>query len=382
MIAGNKKHFLYLQFNCIWLVMNNLRILLYVVAFFLVSCHPEGANVKQGLDKAAQLSEHDPDTASIILENIPVHQMNEAQLAEYNLLRTQIDEDKNIPHTSDKQIRQAVAYFEMHGDEYQKSKSYYYLACVESDLDQKSEAEAHFKKAIKLASQAEKYEHLIEVCKRCSLYYQEYGDFDKALDMERKAFANQLILNDSKVHTTTLFSSALGVFGVMSLSFGLFWRKNKRVQVQLNDFRDEMQRKASESAKLMLQFKHAEEKYYLLQQSIYEASPVVLKVRQFKERTVATSKSILFSEKEWGELLQLQENVYGLVSKLKEMGPKLTEEDIKVCAFLREGVQPAYFADIMKLSVETLTRRISRIKTEKLMLGHSKESLEEIIKSL
>ena len=34
----------------------------------------------------------DPDTASIILENIQINQMNEAQLAEYNLLCTQLNE--------------------------------------------------------------------------------------------------------------------------------------------------------------------------------------------------------------------------------------------------------------------------------------------------
>ena len=81
-------------------------------------------------------------------------------------------------------------------------------------------------------------------------------------------------------------------------------------------------------------------------------------------------------------MLRLQEGVYGLVSKLKELCPKLTEEDLRVCAFLREGVQPAYFADLMKLTADTLTRRISRIKTEKLMLVNSKESLEDIVKAL
>ena len=91
--------------------MNNLRILLYVIALSLAACHPEGTNVNQGLDKAAQLIEQDPDTASFILENIRANQMNEAQLAEYNLLCTQFNEDKNIPHSSDEQIRQAVSYF-------------------------------------------------------------------------------------------------------------------------------------------------------------------------------------------------------------------------------------------------------------------------------
>lgn len=42
--------------------MNNLRILLYVVVLSLAACHPEGTNVKQGLDKAAQLMGQDPDT--------------------------------------------------------------------------------------------------------------------------------------------------------------------------------------------------------------------------------------------------------------------------------------------------------------------------------
>ena len=108
--------------------------------------------------------------------------------------------------------------------------------------------------------------------------------------------------------------------------------------------------------------------------------PVVSKVRQIKERSVSPSKVVSFSEKDWSELLRLQEGVYGLVSKLKEISPKLTEEDLRVCAFLREGIQPACFADLMKLTVETLTRRISRIKTEKLMLVSSKESLEDYIK--
>lgn len=117
--------------------MNNLRILLYMMLLSLAACHPEGTSVKQGLDKAAQLMAQDPDTASIILETIQSSQMNEAQLAEYNLLCTQLNEDKSIPHSSDKQIRQAASYYEKHGDEYQKSKVYYYLACVESDLEQK-----------------------------------------------------------------------------------------------------------------------------------------------------------------------------------------------------------------------------------------------------
>ena len=77
--------------------MNNLRILLYMMLLSLAACHPEGTSVKQGLDKAAQLMEQDPDTASIILETIQSSQMNEAQLAEYNLLCTQLNEDKSIP---------------------------------------------------------------------------------------------------------------------------------------------------------------------------------------------------------------------------------------------------------------------------------------------
>lgn len=362
--------------------MNNLRILLYMVLLSLAACHPEGTNVKQGLDKAAQLMEQDPDTAFVILENIQTSQMSEAQLAEYNLLCTQINEDKNIPHSSDAQIRQAASYYEMHGNEYQKSRAYYYLACVESDMEQMADAEIHFKKAIKLAAQTEKYDYMAKICKRCSLYYQKCGNFDEALEMERKAYASQLMLNDSQNNSSVILSSALGVFGVMSLLLGLLWRKNQHVYSQLSTFKEEMQKKNIESDRLMLQCNYFEEKYQSLQQDIYETSPVISKVRQFKERTALSAKIPSFSEKDWTELFRLQENVYGLMSKLKGMSSKLTEEDLRVCAFLREGVQPACFADLMKLTTETLTRRISRIKTEKLMLSNSKESLEDIVKSL
>lgn len=362
--------------------MKNLRILLYMFILSLAACHPDGSNVRQGLDKAAQLMEQDPDTASVILENIQMKQLNEAQLAEYNLLCTQINEDKNIPHSTDTQILQSVFYYEKHGDELQKSKAYYYLACVQSDLNRNQEAELHFKEAIKLAASTEKYDYIARICKRCSLYYQKQGNIDEALEMERKAYANQLLFNDSNSHSTVILSSALGLFGVMSLLLGLLWKKNQRVYSQLDTFKEEVLKKESESDKLMLQCIHLEEKYQSLQQHIYESSPVVSKVRQLKERAVLSSKTPSFTEKDWAELLRLQEGVYGLISKLKELSSKLTEEDIRVCAFLREGVQPAHFADLMKLTTETLTRRISRIKTEKLMLVNSKESLEEIVKSL
>ena len=132
--------------------MNKFRILLYVMLLSLVGCHPEGANVKQGLDRAAQIMEQDPDTAFIILENIQTNQMNEAQLAEYNLLCTKVNEDKNVCHSSDEQIRQAVSYFEVNGNRLQKTQAYYYLASVESDLDRKQEAEVRCKEGIKLAT--------------------------------------------------------------------------------------------------------------------------------------------------------------------------------------------------------------------------------------
>ena len=104
--------------------MNNLRIVFYVMVLSLAACHPNGTDVRQSLNKAAQLIEQDPDTASVILENIQTSRMNEAQLAEYYLLCTQANEDRNIQPSSDQQIRQAVSYFDTHGDKYQKSKSY------------------------------------------------------------------------------------------------------------------------------------------------------------------------------------------------------------------------------------------------------------------
>ena len=83
--------------------------------------------------------------------------------------------------------------------EYQNQSIIIILPCVESDLEQKKEAEIHFMEAIRLAKETEEYDYLAKICKRCSLYYQKYGNFDEALEMERKAYASQLMLNDNKV---------------------------------------------------------------------------------------------------------------------------------------------------------------------------------------
>ena len=93
------------------------------------------------------------------------------------------------------------------------------------------------------------------------------------------------MLIDSKDRSTVILSSALGVFGAMSLLLGLLWKKHLSVHSQLDTFKEEMQMKEVESDKLAMQCNYLEEKYQSLQQHIYENSPVISKVRQLKERT-------------------------------------------------------------------------------------------------
>ena len=116
-------------------------------------------------------------------------------------------------------------------------------------MNQEKDAETHFKEAIRLAAQTEEYEQMTKICRRCSLYYQKYGNFDEALEMERKAYASQLMLIDSKDRSTVILSSALGVFGAMSLLLGLLWKKHLSVHSQLDTFKEEMQMKEVESDK-------------------------------------------------------------------------------------------------------------------------------------
>ncbi|MDR0892388.1 MAG: tetratricopeptide repeat protein [Mediterranea sp.] len=348
--------------------MKHLLILPYLFALSLMACHPAASGVKHGLDKAARLITQDPDTASVILESIRSDRMDEAQLAQYNLLCTQADEEKNIPHTSARRMRQAVDYYSNHGTPLQRSKAYFYLACVESDLSESTEAESYFQQAISLATQADEYGLAVKACRRCSLYYQKQKRYDEALTMERKAYANQLLLNaDDGGRGLWMMSSGLLAVCLLMLSIGALWRKSQRAHIQL----------------LTMRCGLMEEKYQQLQTQVYEHSSVVAKVRRFKERDpLARGRQPAFGEADWNELLRLQEEVFGFVGKLKALGPKLTEEDLRVCAFLREGVPPACFSDLLKLTPETLTRRISRIKTEKLMLVGEKASLEEVVKAL
>jgi hypothetical protein len=79
-----------------------------------------------------------------------------------------------------------------------------------------------------------------------------------------------LMLIDSKDRSTVILSSALGVFGAMSLLLGLLWKKHLSVHSQLDTFKEEMQMKEVESDKLAMQCNYLEEKYQSLQQHIYE----------------------------------------------------------------------------------------------------------------
>lgn len=51
------------------------------------------------------------------------------------------------------------------------------------------------------------------------------------------------MLNDGKSDSSVILSSALGMFGVMSLLLGLLWKKNRHALSQLDLFKEEILKK-------------------------------------------------------------------------------------------------------------------------------------------
>ncbi len=114
-----------------------------------------------------------------------------------------------------------------------------------------------------------------------------------------------------------------------------------------------------------------------LQRSLYNTDPIVYKIRTFNDRP----EQAALSEQEWHAYLSLLEDIFHFISRLKHDYVSLTDNDIRICALLKEGVQNRHIASIMALTQESLSATIENIKHEKMNLEGQQKTLEDIMKA-
>ena len=114
--------------------------------------------------------------------------------------------------------------------------------------------------------------------------------------------------------------------------------------------------------------------------SFYNAADIVKKVQSINNSKISAKEKPSLTEQEWSSYLNLLEETYSFASRLKQTYPRLTDIDIRICSLLREGVSAAHISSVMNIMPDTLSRRMLRIKSEKMNKGAYAGSLEMIVR--
>ncbi|GHT36472.1 hypothetical protein AGMMS49574_28250 [Bacteroidia bacterium] len=138
-----------------------------------------------------------PDSALLLLEQIPVENLSRQQYADWCLLMTQAQDKCNIDFTSDSLIRIAVNYYEKRGNNPERQLlTFYYMGRVSQGLHQAPKAQDYYLKALDagksvnnqklnayinsnlgvLYTYQKMYEAAIPCLKQTEAYFRQIGD--------------------------------------------------------------------------------------------------------------------------------------------------------------------------------------------------------------
>ena len=106
--------------------MKRLLIILAVMAFVFGCTEPQSPLFR----KAWELVEDRPDSARVILEKVRMDALTKSGQAEYGLLKTIVDYKTHVAQVSDSLISVSIDYYEQHGDDWHRGRSYLYRGAV------------------------------------------------------------------------------------------------------------------------------------------------------------------------------------------------------------------------------------------------------------
>lgn len=169
---------------------SNIQLIVGLTLLCLVcSCRPDSKNAAL-LSQADSLMQTHPDSALTLLHAIEhPTRMNSADRAEYALLFTQANHKNYVVQTRDSLIQVAVDYYADGDDKEREAKAYYYLGCVQEEMnDQVAAVEAYLKALEVKPKESGDVELLTMIYERLGSCYQRQGFYDKAMDMFRASY--------------------------------------------------------------------------------------------------------------------------------------------------------------------------------------------------
>ncbi|NDV59512.1 tetratricopeptide repeat protein [Bacteroides sp. 519] len=360
---------------------NNLKILLYFFLFILGSaCHSSGP-VKRELALADSLMEENPDTAMYLLQTIVNPEiMSEEEYAIYCLLTTQAADLTNVSHTSDELITVAVNHFKSSNNLTLRAKSHYYMARVKEDMQEPIPAEEHYLLAATAMEKTKDYKQTGAIYTHISEFYLQAGRYEDSHAMQQKAYNNYLLAarEERNLSPFIIFLPIviISILLFFLIRYQLFLRKEKKhlekQEKQLSTARVTIETQRTE-------LNHLKRELKAVQKNIYNSSGIVQKVRMFNNIPVTSKEKPTLTELEWNQYLNILDETFGFVSSLRKSYHKLTDIDIRICALLREGISTAHISTVMSMTPDTLSRRMQRIKSEKMNKAKSPYSLDVIL---
>lgn len=161
---------------------------LLLFLFLYSSCYLEKIQ-NPLLLQADSLIEHCPDSALLLLQDIPYPQkMNRAEQALYALLKTKAEDKNYITHTNDSLIRVAVNYYKRSSDRDKKAEAYYYWGSVYRDMGQRAQAISRYQEALLIKGKTENRLSVL-IYNNLAALYKEDSFYEEALNMTNKAYS-------------------------------------------------------------------------------------------------------------------------------------------------------------------------------------------------
>lgn len=363
---------------------DKLKILPFLFLILLASaCHKSGP-VNRELRLADSIMEENPDTAMYVLQRISNPEVMPAdEYAMYCLLTTQAADMNKVQHTSDELISFAVKHFSESSDNSLKAKANYYMARVQEDLGNTAEAEKYYLLAISTLERTKEYKQTGMFYTTLSELYQNNSKFTESRDAQQKAYNNYLLAvkQENQLHPAFIVLPVLliGILLVFLIRYQLIIGKEKKL---LHGQEKKLVSAQQVIEKQRTELTHLKKEISSIKKSLYNSSPIMKKIKKFNDIPVTSKEKPVLTEQEWSNFLEILDDTYGFVTSLRQSYHKLTDVDVRICALLREGVSTLNISTLMNMTPETLSRRIQRIRNDKMNQGKSSRPLELILKGM
>lgn len=159
-----------------------------IICCFLSCCHWDKQE-QEILSKVRLLIKERPDSAYILLRQIPHPQkMNQQSQADYALLLTQAKERNFISHENDSLIQVAVNYYKKSEDKKTQARVYYYLGKVYTETGDYLAAIDAYLKTLELSLFIQDISIIRRTYIQLSQLYEKQELYEEAMKMSRKSY--------------------------------------------------------------------------------------------------------------------------------------------------------------------------------------------------